>query len=230
MEFRPHPVEWTEETVSRFWNYLALHDAGEFFSEKHAQDIAELLRGHKTAVDIGCGTGPLIDELVRHGIDAIGIDSSPGALEAARQRTPGATFHLGSVTRLPLADGSVDAATLIEVVEHLDDTTLDAAINEAHRVLKSAGLLLITTPNREDLAGSMRQCPECGTEFHIYQHVRRWTATSLRDYLQTRGFRAEVRGIRFVEAGSAWERFVRRTVYRLRRQEPRLLAMARRDG
>ena len=226
MNFRPHHVEWTDETVARFWDHLARNDAGEFFSEKHAADIARRLRGYATVLDIGCGTGPLLEQLVHQGSKAIGVDSSQGVLEAARQRVPQATFHLGSVTEIPLPDGSVDAATLIEVVEHLDDSTLDAAIREARRVLRPGGLLLITTPNSEDLAASMRQCPECGAEFHIFQHVRRWTATSLRDYLEVRGFKAEVRGVRFVESGPPWERFARRIIYRLRRQEPRLLAIA----
>jgi SAM-dependent methyltransferase len=230
MEFRPHAVDWTDEKVARFWDYLARHDAGEFFSEKHAHDIARYLRGFSTVVDIGCGTGPLVAELVGHGATVIGVDSSPGVLEAARQRVPQATFHLGSLTNVPLPDGVVDAATLIEVVEHLDDETLDAAIKESRRVLRAGGLLLITTPNAEDLARSTRQCPECGTEFHIYQHVRRWTAATLREYLEARGFKAEVRGVRFVEAGPTVERIARRVAYKLRRRAPRLLATAVRDA
>ena len=225
MNFRPHGVDWTDEKVARFWDHLARNDAGEFFSEKHAEDIARRLRGYGTVLDIGCGTGPLLEQIVRQGSKAIGVDSSQGVLEAARQRVPQGAFHLGSVTEVPLPDGSVDAATLIEVVEHLDDATLAAAIGEARRVLRPGGLLLITTPNAEDLTASTRQCPDCGAEFHIYQHVRRWTATSLRDYLEARGFKAEVRGVRFVEAGPSWERIARRVVYRLRGREPRLLAI-----
>jgi SAM-dependent methyltransferase len=228
MEFRPHPVAWTDERVSRFWDYLASHNAGEFFSEKHAQDLARRFRGFRTVVDIGCGTGPLVDELARNGATAIGVDSSPGVLEAARKRVPHATFHLGSVTQIPLPDGSVDAAALVEVVEHLDDAILDAAITEARRVLRTHGLLLITTPNAEDLALSMRQCPECGTEFHIYQHLRRWTRAALRSYLEARGFTADVRGTRLVESGPVLERLARRLIYRLRREQPRLVALARR--
>ena len=226
MDFRPHPVDWTDENVARFWDYLARNDAGEFFSQKHSRDIARRLRGYAAVVDIGCGTGPLLEVLVSQGAKAIGVDSSPGVLEAAQHRVPSATFHLGSVIDIPLPDASVDAATLIEVVEHLDDATLDAAIREARRVLRPNGILLITTPNAEDLGASMRQCPECGTEFHIYQHVRRWTGASLRDYLEARGFEARVRGMRFIENGPAWERLARLVVYRVRRQRPRLLATA----
>ncbi len=228
MDFRPHSVDWSDEKVARFWDYLAAHDASEFFSEKHAPDIVRRLMRRKpqAVVDIGCGTGPLIQELDRRGVRAVGVDSSPAVLEAAMLRTPDATFHLGSVTGIPLADASMDAAMLIEVVEHLDDETLDSAIAEARRVLRPGGVLVITTPNSERLAASTRQCPDCGAEFHFYQHVRTWTTRTLGDYLKSRGFRPEIQETRLIERGPAWEQLLRRLVYRIRRQRPRLLAIA----
>lgn len=227
--FRPHEVDWTDEKVARFWDYLARHDAGEFFSEKHAPDLAgRLVRAAqpRTAIDIGCGTGPLVEQLVDRGISAIGVDSSPAVIDAARRRVPGARFELGSVTALPFADHSIDAATLIEVVEHLDDETLRAAIAEAARILRPGGVLMITTPNAEELSAATRQCPDCGAEFHVYQHVRRWTASTLRLYLDEHGFSANVRALRFVERGPMLEQLARRAWYSLRRQGPRLLAIA----
>jgi ubiquinone/menaquinone biosynthesis C-methylase UbiE len=231
--FRPHQVEWTDEKVARFWDYLARQDAGEFFSEKHAPDlVARLVRAAHpgTAVDIGCGTGPLVEELANRGINAIGVDSSQGVLDAARQRVPGARFELGSVTALPFVDQSIDAATLIEVVEHLDDETLHAAITEVARILRPGGVLMVTTPNAEELSASTRQCPDCGAEFHVYQHVRRWTASTLHAYLDARRFSAKVHALRFVERGPMLEQRARRAWYSLRRQRPRLLAIATRAG
>lgn len=229
MDSRSHPVEWTAEKVAGFWDYLAAHDAGEFFSDKHAYDIAERLSHTgrpRNVVDIGCGTGQLVAELSRRGVEAVGVDSSPHVLETARRRAPTVAFHMGSVTRIPLPDASCDAATLIEVVEHLDDQTLQEAIREAHRILRPGGTLLITTPNAEDLAASMRKCPDCGAEFHLYQHVRSWTAAALRDYLEANGFTVRIQRLRFVERAPLPERVLRRIWYGLTRQQPRLLALA----
>ena len=186
MKFEPHAVDWTDEKVSRFWDYLAGRVTEEFFSEKHAPDIASRVRGQRV-LDIGCGTGPLVGELLRRGRDAIGVDSSPEVVAEARRRY-GDRFTVGSVTSLPYPDESVDAATLIEVVEHLDDAALDSAIREAHRVIRSGGHLVITTPNSEKLEPASRQCPDCGAEFHIYQHLRSWSAGTLASYLEDRGF------------------------------------------
>lgn len=229
--FRPHPVEWTAEKVERFWDYVSLHEAGEFFSEKHSKDIASRLMEAakpRSVIDIGCGTGPLVAEFVRLGVTATGIDSSPGALEAARRRAPMATFHLGSVVSIPLPDASMDAATLIETVEHLDDDILTGALAEARRVLRPGGSLLITTPNDEQLADSSHQCPDCGAEFHVYQHVRSWTPSSLAAALQSAGLTpVSLKTTRLVENVTGPERLARRAYYRLRRQAPRIVAIAR---
>jgi 2-polyprenyl-3-methyl-5-hydroxy-6-metoxy-1,4-benzoquinol methylase len=232
--FVPHDVEWTEEKVSRFWDYLGRNHASEFFSEKHRRDLVNrLLRAARpaSAVDIGCGTGALVGELARRGVTASGIDSSPDLLEVARLQVPQATFHLGTITQIPLADGTVDAAVLIEVVEHLDDTTLASTLREAIRILKPGGTLMVTTPNSEDLESSLRQCPDCGAQFHIYQHVRRWTPDSLASALVAAGFRnIRVFAFRPVEDGPLWHRVARIAWYRLRRQVPRLGALAERGA
>ncbi len=234
VEYDPHRVEWTPEKVGRFWNYLGRHHAGEFFSEKHGHDLVDrLLREArpKEVVDVGCGTGPLVVELARRGIRSIGIDTSADVLAVARERAAAVAatpeFHLGSGVDIPLPDAAVDAATLIEVVEHLDDEVLGLTLAEVRRVLRPGGKLMITTPNNEDIAAASRQCPDCGAEFHVFQHVRSWTMASLAATLRAAGFdSADVRPAMFVEMGRPMERLVPIAFRILGRPLPRLLAFA----
>ena len=223
-EFRPHPVEWTPVKVERFWDYVATHQPAEFFSEKHARDIADRLvkaSRPRSVVDVGCGTGPLVAEFTRRGIAATGIKHSANALEAAQRRSPRATFHLGSIVAIPMADRSMDAATLIETVEHLDDDILHAALAEARRVLRSGGTLLITTPNDERLADSSRPAPTAAqnsTLTSTSDHGRRsrWQMRCDGNFQPV-----SVAATRLVEDCGRIERIPRKSYYRIRRQASR---------
>ena len=184
-------------------------------------------------MDVGCGNGAFVRELSRHGIKAIGVDGSTAALEEASSRggagDPAPDFRLGSVISLPVGAAEADLVTLIEVIEHLDDHALAGALSEARRILDVGGVVMITTPNAEDLSAGTVQCPDCGGQFHVMQHVRRWTSQGLEDLLRANGFeQVRVRRVRFVENGPLIERLTRTAIYRLRPQRPRLLAIARR--
>lgn len=87
--------------------------------------------------------------------------------------------------------GKFDCATMLEVVEHLDDDNLRRALRHLHSFLKPGGYVCITTPNAEDLMSSNVRisCPDCGCRFHRMQHVRSWTAETLSSVLSLHGFK-----------------------------------------
>ena len=98
--------------------------------------------------DIGCGTGIVTVRLPRPGRSVIGIDRSAGMAAVAAGRLPG-RITLGSVTRLPLASGSVGAVTMVWLLHLLHAGDVAAAVAEAGRVLGPGGLL-ITTAGKND--------------------------------------------------------------------------------
>ena len=75
-----------------------------------AREEAERSRPPGRALDLGCGRGQYTPELARRGWDAVGIDIVPRAITAARRKDgAGATYVLGDVTTLSVADlGSFD--------------------------------------------------------------------------------------------------------------------------
>lgn len=117
--------------------------------------------GAQTVVDLGCGEGRLLRELVRDGQfrRIVGVDVSVRALERARDR-----LHLGEDAapalreRVGLRQGSLvyrdpelagfDAAALVEVVEHLDPPRL-AALEQVVFADARPGTVVVTTPNAE---------------------------------------------------------------------------------
>src|SRR6185369_16042204 len=85
------------------------------------------------------------------------------------------SFVCGDATRLPLASASVDAVTLFDVLEHIDDD--GSALREALRVLRPGGALLISAPNerwRFPYYRLMRGlCPSDAAIMAEWGHVRR---------------------------------------------------------
>jgi SAM-dependent methyltransferase len=83
---------------------------------------AERSRPLRRALDVGCGRGQYVPELVRRGWEVVGIDCIPRAIEAAqRQGITGATFLVGDVTDLPLAGlGTFEFFFDIGCFQHLD--------------------------------------------------------------------------------------------------------------
>ena len=97
-------------------------------------------------LDVGCGTGGFLKELCRDSKwQAVGVDISERALETARQQ--GLTVQCGELDSLHLPAASFDVVTLWEVIEHVPNPR--GMLLEIHRLLKPAGVLLMSTPNSE---------------------------------------------------------------------------------
>jgi SAM-dependent methyltransferase len=98
-------------------------------------------------LDVGCGDGAAAAVAARRnpGHRLVGLDWSAGALGQAR--AAGIPLIRGGLDApgLPVADGRADVVIMSELIEHLVDT--DAALDEAHRVLRPGGSLLLSTPN-----------------------------------------------------------------------------------
>jgi SAM-dependent methyltransferase len=92
-------------------------------------------------VDVGCGIGSAVRELVAGGVAAIGFDSDLELLEQARRLQPRAQFAVAEPRDLPLPDASVDGYRAERVYQHLDDAP--AALEEAQRVLRHGGRIVV---------------------------------------------------------------------------------------
>lgn len=125
------------------------------------------------------------------------------------------------VSSLPaeLPESHFDVVLLFEVAEHLNDTYLDGTLVEVARLLKKGGVVVISTPNKEDLSKSQKFCPECGAIFHEFQHVRSWCVSNLTDRLRQHGFNLRMaKTLDFTTHGLF--RKVKRAALRLLKKDP----------
>jgi SAM-dependent methyltransferase len=108
-------------------------------------------------LDCGCAEGGYTEALVAWGAErAIGVDPVQSRIDealirkavadASSNRPPDKVEYHCCTDDFPLPDGSVDAALLNEVLEHVEDEA--ATLGEIRRVLRPGGHLVVMSPNR----------------------------------------------------------------------------------
>ncbi|MEM1087286.1 MAG: metalloregulator ArsR/SmtB family transcription factor [Pseudomonadota bacterium] len=97
-------------------------------------------------IDLGTGTGRMLDLFADRAREGEGLDISHHMLSVARANLAAsghttASVRQGDVTATPFADDSADLVTVHQVLHFLDDPS--AVIDEASRILQPGGQLLI---------------------------------------------------------------------------------------
>ena len=99
--------------------------------------------GDLRVLDVGCGPGRLTAHLSAVGLDASGIDLSPGMIAEARRLHPHLRFAVGSMTALGLPDESLGGVLAWYSIIHTPPSHLPTVLAELHRVLVPGGHLLL---------------------------------------------------------------------------------------
>ncbi len=130
------------DTAATNYHQLLKDDLREAPFDRAALDLfAELLPVGQVG-DLGCGTWRITAYLAARGLDAFGIDLSPGMIEVARQHYPGLRFEVGSLFDLDLNDGELAGALAWYSLVHTPREDLPAVFAELYRVLRPGGYLV----------------------------------------------------------------------------------------
>lgn len=105
--------------------------------------FAERVRGGDAVVDLGCGPGHVARYLADRGVDASGLDLSPGMVEQARALHPGLEFRVDDITAIDASDGSWAGAVAFYSLIHLPRPSVAPALREIARVLRPGAPLFI---------------------------------------------------------------------------------------
>lgn len=95
-------------------------------------------------LDAGCGPGMLLDAAKARGWAPTGVELCRWAARQARKNHGNEVIE-GSLETAHLPDGTFDAVTMLDVIEHLADPK--QAIRDTFRVLKPGGVALLLTPD-----------------------------------------------------------------------------------
>jgi len=128
------------------------HNDGETIYMEHLNRyiFAGQFAANKVVLDIACGTGYGSSLLKDKGAGAvIGIDISEQTVEYCRKKfsSGNMSFVVGSASRMPLKDNSIDVVVSFETIEHLNEGDQQLFVMEIQRVLRPDGVLIMSTPN-----------------------------------------------------------------------------------
>ncbi len=104
----------------------------------------------KRVLDLGCGPGHNAVAAARQGAHVIAVDAAPAmiahAKDLAEEHGVRVEWRVGDLAELAwLRADSVDVALAIGVLAHVED--LDRALRQAHRVLRTGGVLVFDHPH-----------------------------------------------------------------------------------
>jgi SAM-dependent methyltransferase len=173
--------------------YVAVHVAEDrahwWFRGRRAVLLALLRRrlpaGRHRLLELGCGTGNMLESLVEFG-EAVGMEPDETLVAAARGA--GLDVRRGALPHdRVVANGWPDVVLMLDVLEHLDDDA--AALGAAREILAPGGTLVVAVPAYQWLWSQHDV---------VLGHRRRYTAGGLRARVAAAGF--DVRYVTYFNA------------------------------
>jgi len=171
-------------------------DYGDFYAEGRDVEVPAFVLGrleetivpferYRSAsnawLDIGCGTGTLLQAAVNRGWGAVGTEVAPAAVAAVR--AAGLDAVLGETNDLDLPEDHYDVVSLIEVIEHVHAP--DAVLSGAARLVRPGGAVYLTTPNGRSLSARLLRLR--WSTVVPPEHLQLFSAAGLRAALERAG-------------------------------------------
>jgi len=163
---------------------LALKDAG--FPGFQKKLFNKYLQGNAvdkpSIIDIGCATGALINHLKDNKWQVTGVEISPCAEYARKER--GLDVRSVPLEENNFPEGSFDVLLASHLIEHLNDPM--SFLKEVYRVLKPSGRAFITTPN---INGFQARLFKENWRSAIFDHLYLFSDRTLVKMLKISGFK-----------------------------------------
>ena len=133
---------------------LELNKRAEYLEKLWFERNGKFIQHAGTYLDAGCGEGENTVCFGRHFEEIYFLDREPFRIERCKRnfqlknevKAKGAFFLIGDVQALPFKDEAFDMVSMFSLVEHVSDQRL--VMQEARRVLKERGQLIVQIPNR----------------------------------------------------------------------------------
>ena len=167
-------------TIAEHWDTLSRELLGGF--DVAGEVSAAMPASCPVAVDLGCGTGIVLEGMLDHAQKIIGVDGSPRMLELSRRRIAAlnrseVSLRIGDLSHLPLRDDEANFASINMVLHHI--STPEEVLSEINRVLCPGGELLVIDFDQHEMERLRAEYGDLWLGF---------SETTMRHYLTATGF------------------------------------------
>ncbi len=163
---------------------------------KKLEMLLSTSRNNIHLLDVGCSNGSFVSAACSYGVEAEGVEPSPGPAQHAVNA--GLKVHQGFIEDVNFEKSSFDALTLFEVIEHLKDPL--SLMKECLRILKPGGYMVLRTGNTDSF--TVRFMKGRWLYFHLEihgGHVSFYKTSTMKLLAEKAGF--EVHSIRTHSVG-----------------------------
>lgn len=175
-EFFDDTYDWLREDKGRRKEYAKFN--------YRLEQIEKHVPGKGTILDVGCSFGFFLDVARSRGWEPVGVEVGEYAAEFGR-RELGLDIHTSDIHGAPLAQGRFAAATLWNVIEHIDDPVRE--FRRLNALLEIGGLVVFTTGDQGSYIARLR-----GTRWRRFIppiHLTNFNLKAVDVMLERTGFR-----------------------------------------
>jgi SAM-dependent methyltransferase len=136
-------------------------------------------------LDVGCASGLFLEAMQSYrGWQIEGVELNEIAARTTSERL-GVPVFAGPFERAKYADGTFDAITMWDVLEHLHEPLY--SLREIRRILRPGGVLFVRVPNAASYVA--RMCGRYWSGYDLPRHMTLFTPRTLGRALAQAGFR-----------------------------------------
>jgi 2-polyprenyl-3-methyl-5-hydroxy-6-metoxy-1,4-benzoquinol methylase len=146
-------------------------------------------------LDIGCGTGVLVEAMIGRGHDACGIDLSAACISTGIKRLQarfgverGTAIGRGDFMEAEFGPVQFDGVYCNDVLEHIHPDEAGVFVRKAYGLLKPGGAFMVVTPNRWSGPGDATMLKHRRGTVAKGLHLREYTLSELTSMLRGAGF------------------------------------------
>ena len=116
-------------------------------------EVIKSRSNNSKTLDVGCGTGELVHDTARLGVNAVGVDFAPEMIKlaqeiATKEKLSNAEFITASIFDFKMEDDSYDVISANGFLEYISYEQLDQFLATAHKALAKDGSIVLGSRNR----------------------------------------------------------------------------------